>query len=64
MWRIRAGRPFPLRTPAIITSTLDEDELKAAGGPVAFLLARMEHEASSIRYAQALYRWKQGDLIG
>lgn len=42
---------------------LDEDELKAAGGPVAFLLSRMEQEACSIRYAQALYRWKQGDLF-
>jgi hypothetical protein len=42
---------------------LDEDELKAAGGPAAFLLSAMEREASSLRYAHAVYRWKQGDLF-
>ncbi len=43
---------------------LDEDELKAAGGPVAFLLIWMEREAQFPRYAQALYKWKQGNLFG
>jgi hypothetical protein len=42
---------------------LDEDDLKAAGGPAAFLLALMDEEATSLRYGQALYRWKQGDLF-
>lgn len=42
---------------------LDEDELKAAGEPAAFLLSLMDQEACTLRYAQALYRWKQGDLF-
>ncbi len=64
--RVVSPRDAPLPFPeggGYAVQELDEDDLRAAGGPVAFLLSLMEREASSFRYAQALYRWKQGDLF-
>lgn len=58
------GAPLPFAEGGYFVHEIDEDELKAAGGAVAFFLAWLERDAGSIRYAEALYRWKQGDLFG
>lgn len=57
------GAPLPFAEAGYHVHELDEDELTAAGGPVAFLLSWLERDAGSLRYAQALYGWKQGDLF-
>ena len=48
------GAPLPFSEQGIHVCELDEDELKAAGGAVAFLLAWLERDASLPRYADAL----------
>lgn len=58
------GAPLPFSEQGFHVHDMDEDQLKAAGGPVAFLLAWLERDAVNLRYAEALYRWKQGDLFG
>jgi hypothetical protein len=57
------GAPLPVSERGYRVLELDEAELRAAGGSVAFLLAWFEREAIHPRYAEALYRWKQGDLF-
>jgi len=57
------GAPLPVSGTGYNVCELDEDKLNAAGGAVAFLLAWFERDAVLPRYAQALYRWKQGDLF-
>lgn len=58
-----SGAPLPFAEDGFHVHELDEDELKTAGGTVAFLLSWLQRDAGTIRYAQALYRWKQGDLF-
>jgi hypothetical protein len=57
------GAPLPFSERGFHLCELDEDELKAAGGVVAFLLTWLDRDAINPRYAEALYRWKQGDLF-
>ncbi len=57
------GAPLPFSETGYHVHDLDEDDVKAAGGPVAFVLAWLHREAGSVRYAQAIYKWKQGDLF-
>jgi hypothetical protein len=57
------GRPVPITDTGYLSHFLDEDDLKAAGGPAAFFLAWLEREASSKAYKLALARWQQLDLF-
>lgn len=58
-----AGAPLPFTESGWLRHELDEDDLKAAGGPVAFFTAWLERDAGSTHYAAALARWKQFDLF-
>lgn len=57
------GAPLPVTESGYVEHQLDEDELNAAGGPVAFFAAWFDRMAATPRYADALYRWKQGNLF-
>lgn len=57
------GAPLPLTENGYLRHELEEDKLAAAGGPLTFLTSWMDREASSPRYAQALYKWNQGELF-
>lgn len=57
------GAPLPFSERGYHVRELDEDELKAAGGVVAFLLSWLERDATAPRYLEAIYRWKQRDLF-
>lgn len=57
------GMPIPITTTGYLSHFLDEDDLKAAGGPAAFFLAWLEREAGSKAYKAALAKWRQLDLF-
>jgi hypothetical protein len=58
------GAPIPITRTGYLSHFLDEDELTAAGGPVAFVSAWIEREARSKDWARADFKWRQGDLFG
>lgn len=58
------GAPIPITRTGCLSHFLDEDELTAAGGPVAFFSAWIEREARSKDWARADFKWRQGDLFG
>lgn len=57
------GRPVPITDTGYLSHFLDEADLKAVGGPVAFFRAWLEREADSKAYRKALARWQQLDLF-
>ncbi|WP_414463402.1 hypothetical protein [Hyphomicrobium sp. DY-1] len=57
------GAPLPFCEDGYHVHELDEDDLKAAGGAVAFVLSWLDRDADHPRYTQALYKWRQGDLF-
>ena len=57
------GKPVPITNTGYLSHFLDEDDLKAAGGPAAFFLAWLEREAGSKAYKKALAKWAQLDLF-
>lgn len=57
------GRPVPITDTGYLSHFLDEADLKAAGGPVAFFRAWLDREADSKAYRKALARWQQLDLF-
>lgn len=57
------GRPVPITDTGYLSHFLDEADLKAAGGPVAFFRAWLDREADSKAYHKALARWQQLDLF-
>lgn len=57
------GRPLPITDTGYLSHFLDEADLKAAGGAVAFFRAWLDREADSKAYRKALARWQQLDLF-
>lgn len=57
------GRPVPITDTGYLSHFIDEADLKAAGGPVAFFRAWLDREAGSKVYRKALARWQQLDLF-
>lgn len=57
------GKPVPITDTGYLSHFLDENDVKAAGGPAAFFLAWLERESSSKAYAKSLARWQQLDLF-
>jgi len=57
------GRPVPITDTGYLSHFLDEADLKAAGGAVAFFRAWLDREADSKAYRKALARWQQLDLF-
>jgi hypothetical protein len=57
------GRPVPITDTGYLSHFLDEGDLKAAGGAVAFFRAWLDREAESKAYCKALARWQQLDLF-
>jgi hypothetical protein len=57
------GRPVPITNTGYLSHFLDETDLKAAGGAVAFFREWLDREADSKAYRKALARWQQLDLF-
>ena len=57
------GMPVPITDTGYLSHFLDEADLKAAGGAVAFFRAWLDREADSKAYRKALARWQQLDLF-
>lgn len=55
--------PVPLTDTGYRSHFIDTAELVAAGGPVAFMTAWLDREATSKAYREAEARWRQGDLF-
>lgn len=55
--------PLPVSGTAQAVREIDEDEINAAGGVEAFVLAWMDRDSATPRYARALARWQQTDLF-
>lgn len=57
------GAPLPIAATGYKSHFLDEDDLKRAGGPVAFFQAWIEEEAKSKAWAKIEFRWRQLELF-
>lgn len=57
------GKPVPVTTTGYLSHFLDEELLKAAGGPAAFFLAWLDRDADTKAYRIALAKWQQLDLF-
>ena len=57
------GAPCPITSTGYLSHFLDEDQLAAAGGPVALFTAWLNREATTKAWAKAEFRWRQGDLF-
>lgn len=57
------GCPTPLTDTGYRCEFADPQDIAAAGGPVAYLSAKMDAEVASKKYKEADYRWRQGDLF-
>lgn len=55
--------PLPFAVDGYRRQGIEQAEIDAAGGVLAFLTAWAEREAGSSAYAIALAKWKQGDLF-
>jgi len=55
--------PCPITATGYLAHFIDEDELAAAGGAVAFLSAWLDRAAATKAYQTAEFRWRQGDLF-
>lgn len=73
-WRIKGwtvitlrapeGVPFPLGVRGYCRHGLEQDDLDARGGAVAYFREWADREAATPAYADAVAKWKQGDLFG
>lgn len=59
----KGAPPIPITETGYRSHFLDEEDLKAAGGPAAYFLAWLDREASSKAYARAMQKWRQMDLF-
>lgn len=57
------GAPLPITATGYLSHFLGEDQLNAAGGPIAFFRAWLEREAKTKKWSKAEFRWRQGDLF-
>ena len=57
------GCPLPITDTGYRSHFIEAAELEAAGGPVAFIKAWLDREATSKTYKAAEQRWRQGDLF-
>lgn len=55
--------PCPITATGYLAHFLDQDELAANGGAVAFLTAWMDRAAATKVYQDSEFRWRQGDLF-
>lgn len=58
-----ADAPLPLGYSHIFVHELDEDDLRAAGGPAAFFAAWLDRVGKTPAYERALFRWRQKELL-
>lgn len=58
------GAPIPITDTGYRAHHLDEEELRAAGGFVAYFTSWLEREANTEGYARAKAKWNQLDLFG
>lgn len=58
-----ADAPCPITTTGYKSHFLDQDQLKAAGGPVAFFVDWLNREARTAAWARIESRWRQLDLF-
>lgn len=56
--------PLPITTTGYLECGVSADDLTAAGGVAAYLVAWMDQEAPSRAYQKAEFLWRQGDLFG
>jgi hypothetical protein len=59
----RKAPPLPITNTGYLSHFLAEDDLNAAGGPVAFFTAWLDREAGNKRYLAQLAKWQQLDLF-
>lgn len=59
-----AGHPLPIAESGYHSHQLDEDELAAAGGAVAYYRSWLDRDARHYRYTAALDAYQQRDLFG
>jgi hypothetical protein len=57
------GHPLPLGLSDRFVHELAEQVLITSGGPVAFISAWLDREASNKAFAVAAFRWRQGRLL-
>lgn len=57
------GAPLPITTTGYKSHFLTEEELQAAGGPVKLLIAWLDREAQSKKWAKTEYKWRQLELF-
>jgi hypothetical protein len=57
------GAPLPITSTGYRSHFLDEEQLIAAGGAVAYFTAWLDREATSKAWAKAEFKWRQGDLF-
>lgn len=58
------GPPLPFLVDGhVVHHGLEQEQLDAAGGVVAYLTAWANREAASAAYLNALAKWRQGDLF-
>lgn len=57
------GAPLPFALTGTLSHGIEEDHLRAAGGPVHFLTLWANREANNPGYLSALAKWRQGDLF-
>jgi hypothetical protein len=53
------GAPLPVTATGYLSHFLDADDLKRAGGAVAFFLAWIEREAKTKAWAKREFAWRQ-----
>lgn len=57
------GAPCPLTLTGYRSHYLNHTDVTAAGGPIPYALAWLDHEATSARWIKADLRWRQLDLF-
>ena len=57
------GAPLPITATGYRSHFLGADELTAAGGPIAYLIAWLDREARSKYWSKTEFAWRQGDLF-
>jgi hypothetical protein len=59
----RDAPPLPITATGYLSHFLAEDDLKAAGGPMAYFTAWLDREACNKRYLKSLADWQQLRLL-
>jgi len=58
-----ADAPLPIGFAQVYVHEVGENQLIAAGGPVAFFTAWLDRAGSAPAYARAVFQWRQGSLL-